>query len=672
MSASPRTPVLSRPHRRRALAFAWVAGTAATGYAVAFFLEPQAGSWAANLVRLATGACSVALLAYEGFRSARAEDALAATGIFCGLLWGGQAVAEAAAVMLGVGPGLAVSTITGGAAVWWTWRVFRAAQHNRHLAVWLSTTLTLAAVIWFLARHGWYFTATGLSGTGGMALAFGVGIVLIRRLLAYPAGIAAVARAAVDEALRQRTVLALLVLFVLFIPILPLVLDQDERLEYRLQFFLSWALGGTGLILSLLTIFLGCGSVCGDIDSSRIHMTLAKPLHRWHYLAGKWLGVMCFNTLLLGLSALGVYTFSQLLASTTATDAEDRDAVDRQVLAARVAVEPSPKNPDEYEAAISAAIAQLEKDAPDIFTQNPSAARRRIRSEYRWTWHTVGSDMVSTFVFHGLAEAKRSDKPLQLQVKPRVTNVEVDLAEVRFAMWLNGRPWPMLEGVHQTQTLASLATHVLELPAASIDDEGSLEITIENKNLIPDGETTPTAITLSPGDGLRLYYRQGGFLPNFLRCEAIMLCKLSLVAATAVAAASFLGFPSAVLLSLVVYFSSLGGGFLRDSLAEYNMSSQTLLGSATERLLATADLLSQWRLYEAFRMFFGFVTDFVLGVLPSFSDYDGTGSLTSGLAISMSTVLSCIAVLGIAYPIAFGVCGWIALSRRDLLPSSTS
>lgn len=32
----------------------------------------------------------------------------------------------------------------------------------------------------------------------------------------------------------------LLVLLVLLIPTLPLVLDQDERLEYRVQFLLAW------------------------------------------------------------------------------------------------------------------------------------------------------------------------------------------------------------------------------------------------------------------------------------------------------------------------------------------------------------------------------------------------------------------------------------------------
>ena len=667
----PNTLRQAEARRLLTLAGAWLVGTAATGFAAAFFVEPQAGGSVADLVRLATVVACITIAVFSAFRFVNASDPAITTAIFCGVFFGGQATAEAVSGPLGTLSGFWINVLTGSIAVWWVSKVFRVAPQFRGMALWSGTVLALTACVWFLARHAWVFTATAVTGIGGLALAGTLGITLIRHLLAAPLGIAAVARTAVDEALRQRTVVVLLVLLVVLIPILPLVLDQDERLEYRMQFFLSWALGGTSLILSLLTVFLGCGTICGDIDSSRIHMTLVKPLHRWNYLVGKWLGIMCFNALLLSLSGVGIYTFSQLLASTTATDQEDRDAVDLQILSARVAIAPSPKNPEEYEAAIDAAIDQLQKDAPDIFEQDPAGARRRIRSEYEWVWHTVNADMVSTFVFHGLGDAKRSGEPLQLQVKPRVNNVDVDLADVRFAVWLNGRPWPMVDGEHATQTLASLATHVIELPAEPIDESGSLEVTLANRNLIPDGEITPTAITLSPGDGLKLYYVKGGFFPNFVRCHVITLCKLAMIAAAAVAAASFLGFPSAVLFTLVVFFSSLGGGFLRDALAEYNMASPTVLGAITERLLATVEFLAQWRFYEAFRMFFGFATDLVLAALPAFSDYDGSGNLTAGLAIPTSMVLTCLATLGVAYPVVFGVCGWFALARRDLIPSTT-
>jgi len=526
------------------------------------------------------------------------------------------------------------------------------------------------AIVWILVRAGWLVAATGLAGVTGMAVACVVGLAAIRSLLAGSTGIAGVARAVIDEAVRMRAALVLLVLLVLLIPTLPLVLDHDERLEYRVQFLLAWALGGTGLILSLLTIFLACGSICGDIESSRIHTTLAKPLNRWEYLLGKWLGIVLFNLLLVALAGAGTATFVGVLARTRATDQADRDAVDHQVLTARSAVAPAHDRPAEYEAAIDAAIRRLEQDDPDGFAGNPAAARRRIRHEYDWEWLTVTPDMVSTFVFGGLLPAK--DAPtVQLQLRPRVNNVDIDLADVRFALWLNGRPWPMVDGVHQEQTLPSLATSVLDLPTEFIDDTGALKITFANRNLVPDGETRATAITLPPGDGLRLLYRTGGFEANLLRCLAVMWCKLALVAAAGVAAAAMLDFPTAVLLAIVIYFAALGSGFLRDALGEYNVVAESFLASVLERLRAALEFALQFRFYEAGRMLLGFVTDVTLRVLPAFSDYDAVGRLSTGLEVPTRAVLACFATIGLAYPLLLGLLGWLVFDRRDLVRPNT-
>jgi len=551
-------------------------------------------------------------------------------------------------------------------------RQARSWLEGRHRWTIIAATVvgSALAVVGLFVQAGWLVAATGLTGVTGMAVGCVVGLAGIRGLLAGSTGIAGVARAVIDEAVRMRAALVLLVLLVLLIPTLPLVLDHDERLEYRVQFLLAWALGGTGLILSLLTIFLACGSICGDIESSRIHTTLAKPLHRWEYLAGKWLGIVLFDLLLVALAGAGTATFVRVLARTPATDQADRDAVDHQVLTARAAVAPTHDRPGEYEAAIAAAIRRLEEDDPDGFARNPEAARRRIRQEYDWQWHTVTPDMVSTFVFSGLVDAKVAPT-VQLQLKPRVNNVDIDLADVRFAVWLNGRPWPMREGVHQDQTLPSLAVSVLALPTEFIDETGTLKITLANRNLVPAGETRPTAITLPPGDGLRLLYRTGGFEANLLRCLAVMWCKLALVAAAGVAAAAMLGFSTAVLLALVIYAYALGSGFLRDALGEYNVVGESFLVTVIERLRAAAGLGLEFRFYEAARMLLGFVTDVVLRVLPAFGDYDAVGSLATGIEVPGRAALACGAIIGLGYPLLLGVLGWLVFDRRDLVRPNT-
>jgi len=513
--------------------------------------------------------------------------------------------------------------------------------------------------------------ATAITGSVAMAAGLGLGLALIRRLLGRTSGIAGVAAAVVDEAVRMRSTLVLLVLLVGLVPVLPLLLDPAERLAYRVPFLLSWTLGVTGVILGFLTIFLACGSVCGDIDSGRIQITLAKPLHRWQYLLGKWLGIVLYDLLLVLVAGGGAYTLARVLAEGSAVDETDREAVDRQVLVARREVDPEPDNKRDYAAAIEAAITRLEADSPELFAGQPAAARRRIESEYRQQWHTVTPDMETTFVFPGLGTKGRADADVQLQLEPRVTNVDVDLADVRFALWLNGRPWPLENGRQVEQTLPSRARHVFELPAERVAEADDLQVRIANRNLVPPGETRPTAITLPPGDGLRVLVRTGGFEANFVRCLLLVWAKLALVAAAGVAAGAMFDLPAAMLATLVFAVGAVGSEFFREALGGYNVVGESPWGRALERVTLAAGSLREQRFYEAFRMLLGFVTDGVLWLLPSFTADAGIRRLATGITIPWQDVFARLALFVLVYPLALGGIAWPVFDRRDLVRGSS-
>lgn len=505
-------------------------------------------------------------------------------------------------------------------------------------------------------------------GSLAMAVGYGAGLPAIRRLLARRSGIAGVAGAVVDEAVRMRSTLVLLLLLAACVPTIPLLLDPTERLAYRVQFLISWTLGAGSLFLCLLAACLACGSVCGDITSGRIQMTLAKPLHRWEYLVGKWLGIVLYGLLLVVLVGIGGYTLVRMLAAGPATDAADRAAVTGQVLVARRSVSPAPADPAAYDAAIEAAIAQLEADEPDAFRGDPAAARERVRRDYERQWHTVTADMVSTFVFPGVG-TRDAAANVQLQVEPRVTNVDVDLADVRFALWLNDRPWPLAGAEPLDQTLPSRARHVFDLPADLVATAADLRVRIANRNLVPPGETRPTAITFPPGDGLVAFVRTGSFETNLLRCLLVIWLKLAFVAAVGVAAGAMFDLPSAILATLVVYAAAVGSDFFRDALGSYNVVGTTAWGRAAERMSLALGSLVEGRGYEAFRMLLGFVTDGVLWLLPSFGSDASIPRLATGIAIPWSVVATRAFLFGVVYPVIAGALGWLVLDRRDLVRS---
>ena len=79
-----------------------------------------------------------------------------------------------------------------------------------------------------------------------------------------------------------------------------------------------------------------------------------------------------------------------------------------------------------------------------------------------------------------------------------MTNVDVDLADVRFALWLNGRPWPLANGVKAEETLPSRARHVFDLPADRVSESDELRVRVANRNRL-ELHSLMIAVALSMG-----------------------------------------------------------------------------------------------------------------------------------------------------------------------------
>ena len=545
----------------------------------------------------------------------------------------------------------------------------KAGGQTRRFGVWgLALVAALvAAACWAAGRQELAIAALGVSG---LMAGFRLGIAALRGSLSAGDGIVGVARAVVEEAVGTRLPVLLVMLVVVGLPVLPLLLDPGERLEYRLQFFLNWALSAGGLLLALVTIFLGCGSVCGDIDSQRIHLALVKPLGRWQYLLGKWLGIVLLDALLVALVGGGVVAVAAAVRRLPAADAADRRAVDEEVFTARSVARPQHPRGADFEAAVAAAIEQVRKDDPRSFAADPSGARRRILAQRVLEWHTVSADTVASYLFTGLDPRRLGTKVVQLRLKPFADNVSIDRAPVRFALWLNDRPYPMKDGRHEEYTLVSGAFHTIELPTAAIDADGTLRVAIANRNLVPPGETRPASISFSPGKGLEILYRSGSFSGNFLRCLAVMWAKLALLAAAALAAASWLGFPIAVLASLMVYVAAVARGFLADAIDIYtgaDRADATLADMLRLRATVLLERLDRLELWDACKTLMSLAADGFLALVPSFGAHDGVTEIATGRLLPMSHAVHSVAELGIAYPLILLACGWALLRRRDLV-----
>jgi len=655
-----------------------LAAIAAAAAAAGWLLDTQAAPTVAVGVRLAGLAAAIGWTFYGvstllgSGRSTDIGPAARAT-LFTALLAGGGVLAELAARQVSLPLGVVLQLFAAAAPGVLFWRAFKAAPQYRRLATAVGSLVGTGVLVWFLARQGLSAAALTIGAVVAITAAFLAGLTLLRAILSG-SGWAAVARTVVDEAIRMRAALVLLIVLVLSLPLLPLLLDSGERLEYRVQFLLTWALGMTTLLLGLLNVFLGCGSLSGDIDSNRIHMTLTKPLGRPEYLLGKWAGLVAVNALLVVVAGIGIYSFTRLLALSEATSQGDRYAVDERVLTARQSVRPTHPSGDAYEKEVEKVIDDFEKEMPDAFKKDRQATRKSIREQYVRKWHTVFPDKVSEYVFSGLTRAKITSPIVQLRIRPYGEGSGLDRADVRFVIWLNGRPYPYIDGEHRPYTLAGQTTHTIDIPTEAIDNKGVLNLAIQNRNLVQAGAKLPTIIGLVPGKGLEILEPVGSFGQNYLKCLLIVWLKLAMVAAVAVASATFLGFPMAVLLSLMIFLSAFGSGFVGDSLELYTGMDDvnaTVRDMAALRYASFYDFLKKGEYWEAFKVIMAVVGELFVKVIPSFDRYDAVTAVACGMNIGAWTVAECILRVGIVAPVVLGLLAWFCFEQRDLVRSNT-
>lgn len=114
------------------------------------------------------------------------------------------------------------------------------------------------------------------------------------------------------EALRQKLAVNLLFFAVLLIAasivLSSLTYGEQHRIIADLALTSAQAFG------TLIAVFLGAGLVAGDIQRRNLYPLAAKPLARWQYLTGRYLGLVL--TLSLNLLVMAAATFGVLAVYT--------------------------------------------------------------------------------------------------------------------------------------------------------------------------------------------------------------------------------------------------------------------------------------------------------------------------------------------------------------------
>ena len=557
-----------------------------------------------------------------------------------------------------------------GAGLWvlWALHVWKRVRWVARARAAIAAVIVGGLVAAISTAMGWDAMVYIVAGVLGMAATFFVGIAGVRLALSPGTAVTGVARTLVDEAIRMRLPVVFIVGVMVVVPVLPFVLDPADRLEYRLQSFLSWATIMVSLLLSLMTIFLAIGTVTRELERRQVFLSLTKPVRRWQYLGGKWLGIAGLNGVLVATAGVGVYAFTLYVADQPALDARDREAVSQRVLVAREAAAPTPSDPGYFARAFEERLERLrETDPQSVAGVGPGgegmdrAQRQSIRQALVNEWFSVGPRSTKMFVFAGLGEAARTASEVQLRIEPEAST---ESQTVRMAMRLNGRAYmpyntPLIE-------LSTDTPHTLWVPTQAIGDDGVLRLEIANPSL--GGVEQPT-ISFNPTDGLQVLYRVGGFAPNLARSMGLLWVRLCFLAVLGLAASTFLSFPVAALLCTMVYLTASGGQFLTDSLDQYatsprgELSAWELIRWYPQTFIAS---LAEGETGKALKLVISMVGQGFAALVPSFAEYSGGDLVANGRLVSFGRIGEAVLKVGLLWGGVAGLIGYALFRRKEL------
>jgi ABC-type transport system involved in multi-copper enzyme maturation permease subunit len=446
----------------------------------------------------------------------------------------------------------------------------------------------------------------------------------------------AVARLTVRAAFRYRVVVVLMVALLGAVVVLPMIIKHDGTAQGFTQILLTYTLGVITALLSLVTLWLACGTLARDVDECQMQVVAIKPIPRWQIWLGKWAGVMLLNGMLLGLSAAAVYLLMQWRA--TQLPPEVQEALRSNVLTARASVrEPLPDLDAQVDSLIRERLPELQERQVDL-----AEFREQAREAIKARDQLIPPEHFRRYrldVRHAVDDIR--GEPLFIRLKfhtPELSPKRPYELEV-----VAGPPEsPERRGTYRS--LAAEASHEIRLDDVPVDSDGELVVDIANRS------DTPLIIPME--DGFEVLYREGGFGLNYIRAVLVIACWLGLLAAIGLAAASFLSFPVAAFLATTVLILGLSTGTLRTVVED-----RTVLGfkhDTTEPLYPAIDAV----MVPVFEL--------LLGTVNLVQQFSPIGSVSSGRSITWSDLALAVLLVVILMGGVFAAIGMITFTRREL------
>jgi hypothetical protein len=417
----------------------------------------------------------------------------------------------------------------------------------------------------------------------------------------------AVAINTIKQAVRMKIAAVFIVLLLVLLPVMGFTVTGDSTLKGRLQTFISYGLSLTSFLLCLLTITIAIYSISSEIERRQIYTLITKPIRRFEFLLGKFLGVVLLDISLLALFSGIIFAITIYMPNFYQPTEEELTEVNNEFYTARASLTPAKVDVSDEVAKDYKKLeesGQLDqffrgftyKEIIDQLTKRRQLEKRAVAvgHQLRWQFHNV--------------ELLDPNESLFVRFKYDVSVNPPD-SQV-YGRWIVGDDRQIKYGtkfktpIYSGEQKDPIRTfREIEVPADAVSEDGYLSVGFLNIPL------NNTVVIFPLEDGLEVLYKADTFTANFIRAVLLILFRLIFLACLGVLSATFLSFPVAMVFCLVIFFT----------------------GTVSTFVLESFGYLS-----ESVGLIYSYTIKWVIRLLPEFDKFNPTKYLVPGRLISWS------------------------------------
>jgi len=428
----------------------------------------------------------------------------------------------------------------------------------------------------------------------------------------------------IAEGLRMKIAVVFLILVGLAVVGLPFAIAGDASLTGRVQSFLSYAFTASGFLLALLTIFLSW-SLSDDMVQRHVFLILTKPVPRWQFMLGKWLGIVLLDVAFLMFSGLVTYGMVHYIRWRYPPIEErfDKAELENEVLVARHA--------------IKARVPDFEKPSDEEFERNleeglyanipkfnAAEERTRLRNKNEARWRVVGPLEAREFEFEGVLCDRSPKREVQIRYKTEISSYPPD--EIFRAIWRVGDARKGTPTYQVPVRHIIGRRHTIRVPADAIAADHTLHVEFFNENPFPQEPQYRNVIEFRKADEVELLFTVGTFEGNLIRLLILMTCKLMFLAAVSLMMTAVFSFPVACLSTFTIYVLAGARPFISEALDLSSDDTAAMFSSVKEFLVQSIT----------------YVMNALCWAIPNFSYFDGVETLVNGRNVGLVWVLQAV------------------------------